>query len=129
MDVPPQRVHTTLPSARASARDARRFVSETLRAWHVPDDPVDTACLLATELVTNAVLHAGSDVELLLEGSADTVRIEVVDSSAEVPEPRAVSSLLGTTGRGLNLVKGLSTTWGVTPHNQGKSVWFELSTR
>ena len=128
MEIPEQRVSTTLPPARAAAQQARRFVGETLRSWHIGAGPVDVACQLATELVTNAVLHAGSDVELALEGWDQRVRVEVIDASEVIPEPRQAPPALGTTGRGLALVKGMSSTWGVTPREPGKSVWFELST-
>ncbi len=128
MDIPEQRVHTTLPAARVSAAHARRFVSDTLRSWSVPADSLDTACLLTTELVTNAVLHAGTDVALDVESWDHLLRIEVTDASAAMPKPRSDDPHLGTTGRGLALVKRLSSTWGVTPREPGKCVWFELST-
>lgn len=126
MDTPEQQVETTLPAARTSARDARRFIDRTLRAWSVPSEPRDTACLLTTELVTNAVLHAGSPVGLALKGWDHRLRVEVSDRSDTIPTLRAAHTAVGTTGRGLTLVKGFSHKWGVTPHPPGKSVWFEL---
>ena len=121
------RAHVALPADRTSPAVARRFLTETLHDWHVGDDPVDTACLLATELVTNAVLHAGTPLELVLETTGDTLRVEVVDQADCLPQQRSHrGDTLGVTGRGLVLVKGLAGTWGVTPREPGKAVWFEL---
>lgn len=123
-----QRAATTLAPTGASAREARQFVRVTLDSWHVPSEPIDTACLLATELVTNAVLHAGGEVELALLGWNRSVRVEVFDGSPILPRQRRADAPLSTSGRGMALVKALARTWGVSPRTPGKSVWFELST-
>lgn len=121
------RAQVELPPERTSPAVARRFLADTLHDWHVDDEPVDTACLLATELVTNAVLHAGTPMELVLETTHDTLRVEVVDQAERMPNQRSYrSETLGVTGRGLALVKCLAYTWGVTPREPGKAVWFEL---
>ena len=65
-----------------SARQARRFVDETLRRWEC-DDLLDTVELLVSELVTNAVIHARSDVDVSVQLLTDRVRIEVADQSPE----------------------------------------------
>ncbi|HVE98594.1 MAG TPA: ATP-binding protein [Mycobacteriales bacterium] len=121
------RAQVALPAARTSPRDARQFLTATLHDWHVPEGPVEAACLLATELVTNAVLHAGTPMELVLEADADHLRVEVVDGAEHMPVTRSYrSEPLGITGRGLSLVRSIAKTWGVTPCEPGKSVWFEL---
>ncbi len=122
-----QRAQVALPAERTSPGVARRFLSQTLHDWQVDDEPTDTACLLATELVTNAVLHAGTPMELVLLATEGTLRVEVVDH-AEPMSPHRMhrAEALGITGRGLSLVRSLAHTWGVTPHAPGKSVWFEL---
>ena len=121
------RAQLELPPSRMSPRDARLFLAATLHEWHVPDEPVETACLLATELVTNAVLHAGTHLQVVVEATDTTLRVEVVDDADQLPVTRTYrTDPLGITGRGLALVKSLADTWGVTPRDGGKSVWFQL---
>src|SRR5581483_11990393 len=63
-------------------RAARRFVSEALTAWGDDEgDLTDTVTLLVSELVTNAVVHAGSDVEVMVRLTATAARVEVTDAS------------------------------------------------
>ncbi|MBV8982268.1 MAG: response regulator, partial [Acidimicrobiia bacterium] len=107
-----------------SAASARRFVDETLRRWHC-DELFDEVALLTSELVTNAILHAHSDIDLSVSMTADVIRIDVVDHSASLPAPRTASDE-DTSGRGLGLVEALATSWGVDERPGGKSVWFEL---
>lgn len=110
-----------------SAGRARAFVTEALHAWDL-DDLTDEARLLTSEVVTNALLHAGSRrIRLRLRRLSDGVRIEVDDQSALLPRPRRVSAL-SDTGRGIELVEGSARAWGARPTAQGKTVWFELAT-
>ena len=121
------RAQVALPATRTSPREARRFLASTLHEWHVADEPVETACLLATELVTNVVLHAGTPMELVLEADDDHLRVEVVDAAEQMPLTRSYrTEPLGITGRGLSLVRSFAETWGVTPREPVKAVWFEL---
>ena len=103
---------------------ARRFVVETLREWDSVDQ-TDVAELLTSELVTNAVLHVGSEVGLLVRLTPRAVRVEVRDASPEPPVPRHCEDD-ALTGRGLRLVETMSAAWGFDPNGQGKVVWFEL---
>ena len=59
------KTYATFPPEVASVATARRFVGETLRSWGV--DEVDDAMLLTSELVTNAIVHAGTEVEVVCE--------------------------------------------------------------
>ena len=81
--------------------------------------------LLTSELVTNAVLYARSDVVLRVSLDAAVVRISVHDDSPMAPVPRSPGRE-DTSGRGLALVDVLATTWGVALNGNGKEVWFEL---
>lgn len=101
---------------------ARRFVQAELA--ESPLD-VDTAVLLVSELVTNAVLHARSPFRVLVEPGEEAIRVEVYDGS---PVPPRVHTFAPTsaTGRGLRLLDRLAQTWGVTQLSDGKSVWFEV---
>lgn len=109
-----------------SARLARRFVESTLASWDVPY-LIDTASLLMSELVTNAVLHADSGIELRLAREQDVIRFEVEDHGSGKPLRRHAAPD-ETSGRGLALVDSLSAAWGVEAVRAGKAVWFELPT-
>ncbi|HEV3363374.1 MAG TPA: response regulator [Acidimicrobiia bacterium] len=110
-----------------SPRAARRFVTQALTGWDDDEgDLTDTVTLLVSELVTNAVLHAGSDVEVMVRLTSTAARIEVTDASAESIAPRDATSEEDS-GRGLALVGTLAQRWGVrTAPGGGKTVWFEV---
>jgi len=108
-------------------RAARRFVSEALTAWgDDEDDLTDTVTLLVSELVTNAVVHAGSDVEVMVRLTATAARVEVTDASTNGVAPRQATAEEDS-GRGLALVGNLARRWGVrAAPGGGKTVWFEI---
>jgi anti-sigma regulatory factor (Ser/Thr protein kinase) len=81
--------------------------------------------LLTSELVTNAVVHAGTQARLHLQGVAGGVRVEVSDGSSELPVPRnGRADDVG--GWGLVLLERLATAWGAERRDSGKTVWFEV---
>jgi len=107
-------------------RAARRFVTEALDGFDEMGELTDTVTLLVSELVTNAVLHAGSDVEVMVRLTSTAARIEVTDASPEAVAPRDAASDEDS-GRGLALVGTLARRWGVRPApGGGKTVWFEV---
>ena len=110
-----------------SARAARRFVSQILTGWDDDEgDLTDTVTLLVSELVTNAVIHAGSEVEVSVRLTPTAARIEVTDNSADSINPRDATQEEDS-GRGLALVGSLARRWGVRPApGGGKTVWFEV---
>lgn len=108
----------------ASAAQARLFVERILGGWGC-DGLVDASRLLVSELVTNAVLHARTDFELVIRLVRGGVRIEVSDGSSSAPVVRHYEDE-AMTGRGLALVDELATTWGVDDRTSGKAVWFEI---
>jgi anti-sigma regulatory factor (Ser/Thr protein kinase) len=116
---------TTFPAAASSVPSARRFLQELI-GGSVPPDCVETAQLCLSELVTNAVLHAGSPLQVTVMTGPDTVRLEVHDTSTVIPQ-RIPHTPGSTTGRGLGLVEVLSRAWGVDPAPRGgKVVWCVL---
>ena len=111
-------------SGRSPGR-ARRFVSETLTAWDRAE-LVDDAVLVATELATNAILHAGTEFAVTLSRGHDcTIRVAVHDTSAVRPRPRWAGTL-DSSGRGLRLIEAIAIRWGADLHPGGKVVWAEL---
>lgn len=117
------RTHLTLSPA--APAEARRFIRDALRRTHF--EPVtDIVTLLASELVTNAVLHAASHVDLAVCADGDVVRVEVADTSSRMPEPARYEPD-AQTGRGLGVVAAEAHDWGTRVTAGGKIVWFEVS--
>lgn len=117
----------TLDAAELSAREARILVRSALADAHVPDDATETALLLVSELVTNAVLHADGRPVLDVSVEAERLRISVTDAGRGEPEVQTDNPLLSEHGRGMLLVDSLSSRWGTEPCDpRGKLVWFEL---
>jgi serine phosphatase RsbU (regulator of sigma subunit) len=113
----------TLPPDPAAVRPARRFLCTTLAGWDL-GVLADTAELLVSELVTNAIRHASGSVGLrLLRGQA--LVCEVTDRSPLAPQLRTPDDF-DTTGRGVQLVNMLTQRWGTRSIPGGKIVWCEL---
>lgn len=113
--LPRQRdVEVVLNPERHSPRLARRFATETLEAWMLPDlaEPI---CLVVSELVTNAVLHAETELELSLSTVDSRVLVQVRDQDDTLPAPGRASARYGHSGRGLLLVHAFARGWGVFP--------------
>ena len=108
---------------------ARRFLRETLPRWGIEDGPVDTAELCLSELVTNAVIHAGATSELTLTLDDDLLTVAVRDHGGSAG-PDAVlvedDDPLRVFGRGLVLVDALSDSWGSVRDAVGTTSWFVL---
>ena len=120
----------TLPAARPAAALARQATRAAVAAWRL-DDLADAAVLLVSELVTNAVQHAGPGayaIVLHLGYGDGWLRIEVHDTSPHGPRPRT-PDWLDESGFGLVLVDALAAKWGVQQTSEGKAVWAELDAR
>jgi anti-sigma regulatory factor (Ser/Thr protein kinase) len=109
-----------------SVAASRRFVTETLASWGLPQ-VVDDAALIVSELATNAVLHARSPFTVLLSWEAGILCISVLDDSASVPSVKHPSTTT-ISGRGLRLVAAVARRWGTDRDGNGKLVWAELPT-
>ena len=112
-----------------SAARARRFVARTLAAWQVLAGAAETAVLLTSELVTNALRYSQGSVDLHLEviEQTQTVRVSVHDADPRMPQLLAVAAE-AENGRGLWLVDALAKRWGTEQlPGDGKQVWFELA--
>jgi len=107
----PPAPHLSLSAEALSARTAQRWVTQQLRALDVPDLDGDVA-LLTSEVVTNAVLHAGTPLQVSLHRDGDGVRVEVEDGSPVPPSRRLAHSRTATTGRGSRLLDQLASRWG-----------------
>lgn len=123
-------VRRRFPSSPESVGLARRLVADLLDAAVDDDeertDLVETVTLLVSETVTNAVLHAGTDIDVSCEVHRRGVRVEVADQSPVVPGIRRYE-LDAMTGRGLGMVDLIASSWGVRSEPDGKTVWFEVA--
>ncbi|MES9620178.1 SpoIIE family protein phosphatase [Streptomyces tuirus] len=113
-----------------SVASARSFVRDTLQGWGFADI-VDDAVVLTSELVTNAVVHAGTSADVLCLRSDEGARIEVADRYPEREIPLQGTAInMGSPdregGRGLQLCAALAGRWGVEYTPTHKTVWFQL---
>jgi len=113
------------PSSGAAAA-ARRLVDRACSEWHV-QAILDPARLVVTELVSNAVRHARTQIQVTLHRRAHELRIEVHDNSPESPRPAKAVRSTSEGGRGLIVVAALTTAWGATHTATGKIVWATLA--
>ncbi|MCX4749961.1 SpoIIE family protein phosphatase [Kitasatospora sp. NBC_01287] len=120
----PDRIATlSLTGDRAMVGHARRFARRTLDGWGL-SALVDQTELLTSELITNALVHAGAPTQLrLFRNQALTVEVADVDGHAPTLR-RALEDDEG--GRGMHLVNELAHRWGSRGTPLGKVVWFEL---
>ena len=108
-------------------RTARRFVVDVLRRWDMPDVRDDVE-LVVCELVANAINHGLRNtahltpIRLLMFGVSRSLLCMVLDPSSEPPRPRSLDRT-AETGRGLQVVAGISERWGWSPLPTGKAVW------
>lgn len=127
MPAVPSTLQLTLKGEKLDARAARRAVLEV-----VGDNGsiqfVRDAVLLTSELVSNAVIHTeqGCAVTVAFDRREQRLRVEVADSSEELPTMASRSDQGRIGGLGLVLVENVATRWGATPTATGKTMWFEL---
>ena len=82
--------------------------------------------LMVSELVGNAIVHAGTQISVTVRCTAERTVVEVHDGSPVMPEPRAHEPLRPG-GHGLRIVEALARRWGVKScAGNGKTVWFEV---
>ncbi|WP_461034555.1 ATP-binding protein [Streptomyces mayteni] len=119
-----------LPSRPESAGLARRLTREQFGTrWLLPAELTENAVLLVSELVGNAVQHAGAPAfGLRIRRRRGWIRVEVRDPSRALPCLLPVREMDVVSGRGLFLVDTLADRWGVDLLPLGKSVWFEMRT-
>jgi anti-sigma regulatory factor (Ser/Thr protein kinase) len=109
-----------------SPRQAREWISTRCG---INPDTIFVATLLVSEIVSNAVIHAGSEMILTLDRDRMGVHVEVEDHGTGqpvAPDPAAPVPD-GPSGRGLKIVSELASAWGVRSTRDGKAVWFDLT--
>lgn len=114
-----------LPGDIGGVGPARAFARQVVAEWGLRGLSDDVQ-LVVSELVANAVVHAGSAPELRLTLTEAAVRIEVRDTGDGTPDPKPPSST-GESGRGMFLVSALAAAWGVEQVAGGKLVWADIA--
>lgn len=114
-----------LPPEARSPSASRRFVERALMRWEL-EPLTDTAVLLTSELVTNAIVHAQTEVSVTIRREDRyTVTVSVSDGSTMAPR-LARHTDDSATGRGLGILEMLATSWTVVSEPDGKTVSFTL---
>ena len=118
-----------IPGRPENVRDARSFAAATLGQLGAV---TDTAVLLTSEIVTNAVRHSrsrgtGGTVELVILRVPGGVRIEVTDQGSDVSSPMVKRDPCASDGHGLFLVEAMAEQWAYSRRARGTTVWFRLA--
>jgi serine/threonine-protein kinase RsbW len=119
----------TIPGRPDQVSAARAFVRKVVGAA----SPVrDTAVLLTSEIVTNAVMHsdsrrAGGSVTVLMIEISGGLRVEVADDGSDLSAPVVRGDVYASDGHGLYLVQAMADQWGYVRDETGTTVWFWLS--
>jgi anti-sigma regulatory factor (Ser/Thr protein kinase) len=116
----------TLSEDLSAAAAARRFTASACEASGQSDRTSETAQLLVSEVVTNAVVHGASAPRLTVWTTDRGVRIEVGDASPVPPVP-ADAGDDADSGRGLAILQARASSWGCRPKRHGKVVWFTVN--
>ena len=106
---------------------ARQFVRATLRGWGIEGDPVESAVLCVSELVTNAIIHtvAGCEVRVVLHQGVLTATVRDGGTAVRRSD-RSADDPLAVHGRGLRILDALAARWGSALDPVGMTVWCEL---
>jgi len=120
----------TIPGVPEQVSVARAFVARTLSAQQVNTD-TDTATLLTSEIVTNAIAHTksgaqGGTVTILVIGLSHGILVEILDEGS-AGTPVVKGDLYAAEGHGLFLVQHLAAQWGYLRDPAGTTVWFHLT--
>lgn len=123
---PPREARMRLAPRHDAVPAARGLLRRLLASWRMEELLDGHIELLASELLTNGVLHAGTDLDVVISYDGGAVRFEVQDRSLTLPVPR-VPGLEDEGGRGLWMVSQLADRWAVEARAGGKRVWFEVA--
>jgi anti-sigma regulatory factor (Ser/Thr protein kinase) len=122
-----ERACVAVPGRPEYVRTARAFVLQVLGEDH---PCAETAVRLASELVTNSLMHSrsrdGGAVGIAVLMSPSSARVEVRDAGSRTVPRITSASPLGEGGRGLRLVDAMSDDWGHWRSENGRTTWFEI---
>jgi len=118
-------LHRSIPADPGAPRVARNAVKDFLNGLGADPGALSDVLLAVSEVVTNCVVHAGTEsaIGLNVEVDEGKLRVDVSDASAGGARLRPAS---GTGGYGLSIVDALSSRWGTAQENDLNVTWFEL---
>ena len=116
----------SFPASPTAVAEARAYANEQMQGSS--PRAADVVELLVSELASNAVTHAATPFTVSVQRDEGQTRVEVSDSGEGEPCVRPPDAL-ASNGRGLQMLGALADSWGVDPHEIGKTVWFLLATR
>lgn len=123
-DPVPQRLRRRMEPRVHAPRVARALAAEACAGWNLPGCVVPTE-ILASELVTNAVRHAATPIDLQITYLGDRLRVSVHDRDERMARLQTPAEF-DDHGRGLLIVDSIASRWGTEPVSGGKVVWATL---
>ena len=115
---------TRFDTSRESISAARRFVTGIIS--DVPVEVRESVAVMVSELSTNALVHAASCFDVVVDRSASAVTVAVTDWGEGSPELQSPNST-EPHGRGLRIVEALADQWGIiATSDEAKTIWFRL---
>jgi serine phosphatase RsbU (regulator of sigma subunit)/anti-sigma regulatory factor (Ser/Thr protein kinase) len=121
-----RRASVVVPPMPESVKAARDWTRTQLAEWGVPDGTGHTVVTGISELITNSVLHAGTESHLGLDLDSGIVSVTVADSGNRGEPLLTGADTMAVRGRGLSLVKAISDAFGAHRTSAGTTVWFEV---
>ena len=115
-----------VPPMPESVKAARDWTRAQLAAWGVDEAYQHTIVSGVSELITNAILHAGTESHLTLDLDSGTVAVTVADSGNRGEPLLTGAETMAVRGRGLSLVRAISDSFGAHRTSAGSTVWFEV---
>ncbi|HET6212857.1 MAG TPA: STAS domain-containing protein [Micromonosporaceae bacterium] len=125
----PPRVREFYMPSRTAPQQARALVAKAATAWDLPGSLVPTLQVITSELVANAVVHAGTVLEFLMVLRDQLLHLSVRDGAPGQVRLRGAVSQDAEGGRGLLVVGALATAWGSVSTGAGKIVWATVRIR
>jgi anti-sigma regulatory factor (Ser/Thr protein kinase) len=123
---PPREARLRVAPEKRAVPATRSLLRRLMASWRMPELLEGYLELLATEIVTNAVIHAGTELDVTVTYTGDAVRLDVLDRDGTLPVPRdAAPDAEG--GRGLWMMQQLSLAHGIEATPGGKRVWFTVA--
>lgn len=120
------RAAIVVPPMPESVKAARDWAREQLALWNVNEADQYTIITGISELITNAVLHAGTESHLTLDLDTGVVAVTVADSGNRGEPLLTGGEAMAVRGRGLSLVRAVSDAFGAHRTSAGSTVWFEV---
>ena len=122
-----RRAAIVVPPMPESVRAARDWAREQLTDWNVGDGDQHTVVTGISELITNAVLHAGTESHLTMDLDTGILAVTVADSGNRGEPLLTGAEPMAVRGRGLSLVRAIADAFGAHRTSAGSTVWFEVA--